>query len=44
MPARMTTPEIQSNDIWCGLTPSWKVGGGGGGGGRGGGGGGGGED
>ena len=27
----MTTPEIQSNDIWCGLTPSWKVGGGGGG-------------
>ena len=26
MPARMTTPEIQSNDIWCGLTPSWKVG------------------
>lgn len=24
MPTRMTTPEIQSNDIWCGLTPSWK--------------------
>lgn len=27
--AWMTTPEIQSNDIWCGLTPSWKGGGGG---------------
>ena len=26
----MTTPEIQSNDICCGVTPSWKGGGGGG--------------
>lgn len=24
MPTRMTTPEIQSKDICCGLTPSWK--------------------
>ena len=36
MPARMTTPEIQSKDICCGLTPSWKGGGGKGGGGKGG--------
>lgn len=28
MPTRMTTPEIQSKDICCGLTPSWKGGGG----------------
>lgn len=26
MPTRMTTPEIQSKDICCGLTPSWKGG------------------
>lgn len=24
----MTTPEIQSKDLCCGLTPSWKVAGG----------------
>ena len=31
MPTRMTTPEIQSKDICCGLTPPWKGGGGEGG-------------
>lgn len=36
MPARMTTPEIQSKDIYCGLTPSWKGGRGRGKGGKGG--------
>lgn len=36
MPTRMTTPEIQSKDICCGLTPSWKGGRGRGKGGKGG--------
>ena len=36
MPTRMTTPEIQSKDICCGLTPSWKGGAGKGEGGKGG--------